>query len=96
VVVVPYYSGTPPPSDQQYFTLVMFKRTMDKPNGSTRVRSGRCCSPRHSMPFESRDQGLKRVCLGFSSLACRAMGLADIARHVIGCRLTLETRVQNA
>jgi len=30
------------------------------------------------------------------SMTWRAKGLADTARHVIGCHLTQETRVQNA
>jgi len=40
---------------------------------------GRYCSPRHRMPFNSRIEGAKCV-----SMTGRAMGSADIARHVIG------------
>jgi hypothetical protein len=54
---------------------------------------GRCfsCSPRHSMPLNSRDEGSECV-----SITWRAAGLADITRacHVIGCHFTQETRVR--
>jgi len=38
----------------------------------------RYCSPRHRKPFESRNEGSQCV-----SMTWRAIGLADIARHVI-------------
>ena len=37
------------------------------------------CLPRHRMPFNSTNEGSKRV-------SCPAMGMADVTRHVIGCR----------
>jgi len=43
------------------------------------VRSAIHRSPRHRMPFHSRNEGL-----------------ADVARHVIGCHLIRETRARNA
>ena len=58
------------------------------------VRPGRCCSPRHRMPRDSRNEGLKCV-----SMTCRAVGLAAVARkhvNVIGCHLTSKTRVQKS
>jgi len=49
------------------------------------------CSPRHNMPFDSRNEGSNCV-----SMTWPETGLTDFARHVTGCRLTQETRVQNA
>jgi len=57
--------------------------------GVHRVGPDRCYSPRHRMPFDSRNEGSKLV-----SMTWRILGLADITRHVIGCHLTQETRVQ--
>ena len=47
--------------------------------------------PRQRVPCNSRDEGSKSV-----SMTWPAVGPADWARHVIGCRLTQETRVQRA
>jgi hypothetical protein len=52
---------------------------------------GRYCSAHHRMSFNSRHEGPE--CM---SVTRRALGLADIARHVIGCHVTRETRVQGA
>jgi len=43
----------------------------------------RYCSPCHRLPVNSSSQGTKRVTLNW-----RETGLADIARHVAGCRVT--------
>ena len=51
----------------------------------------RYSSPRDRVPFNSRNEGAMCV-----SMTRRAMGLADIARHVIWCRLTPETRALRA
>jgi hypothetical protein len=42
------------------------------------------CSPSHVMPFASISQGSHRVSV---TRRARALGLADIARHVAGCLL---------
>jgi len=55
------------------------------------VGPARCCSPRHRTPFNSRSEGSECV-----RMTWQAMGLADDARHVIGCHLTQVTSVQNA
>ena len=44
------------------------------------VGAGGYCSPPRRMPFDSTNEGLKRV-----STTSRAMRLAYIAHHVIGC-----------
>jgi len=44
---------------------------------------GICFSPRHRMKFNSRIEGTKCV-----SMTLRGVGLADSARHVIGCQRT--------
>jgi len=53
-----------------------------------RVGPARCCSPRHRIPSNPRNEARK-------SLVYVAR-LADIARCVIGWNSTQETRVQNA
>jgi hypothetical protein len=47
----------------------------------------RFCSPRHRLPFNSLNQGPKRL-----SMTWRETSLANVARHVIGCQFTQETR----
>jgi len=49
------------------------------------------CSPRHRMASNPLNEDSKRV-----SMTRRARGLADSARHVKGCHVTPETRVENA
>jgi hypothetical protein len=50
-------------------------------DGSNVLGPGRYCSPRHMTSFNSRTEG------------SNVLGLADIARHVIRCWSTQETRV---
>jgi hypothetical protein len=49
------------------------------------------CSPRYRMPLTSRNE--VSICF---SMRWRAVGLADIAHHVIGCHLSQETMIQIA
>jgi hypothetical protein len=49
------------------------------------------CPPRPEGPIALKRGGIKVRCMTW-----RAIGLAHIARHVIGCRLTQETRAQRA
>jgi hypothetical protein len=52
---------------------------------------GYCWStPRHRLPCHSSNEGSNA-----RQMTRRALGLADIARHGIGCRATPEPRVQN-
>jgi hypothetical protein len=44
------------------------------------VGPGRHCTPSHRMPFNPRRDGSQHV-----SMTRRAYGLADIARHLVGC-----------
>jgi len=43
--------------------------------------SGICCSPCHEMPSDTRAEGHKLM-----QMTWRAMGLENIARHIIGCQ----------
>jgi len=45
-------------------------------DGAVLVGPGRCCSPRHRMPRNSRDEGSECV-----SMTWQVTGVADIARH---------------
>ena len=55
------------------------------------VGPGRYHSPRHRMPYNSTSEGSN-----CGLMTWRAMGLADTFRHVIGCHITQQLRLQNA
>jgi hypothetical protein len=55
---------------------------------ATKAGPDRYCLPRHRMLSYSRNEDPS------VSMTWRAMGLADIARHVIGCHFTQEMRIQ--
>jgi len=69
---------------------------VDQDNVQGIVGPGRCCLPRYMRPFTSSNevQPILPTTRGHNTRG--AMGLADIARHVIGCHLFQYTRVDYA
>ena len=72
-------SGFGEPDDIDELRLELDEEVAVDPELALPVGRVGCCSPRQGVQFTSRDEGSKYV------------GLADIARHVIGCYSTQDT-----